>query len=283
MRVEKLKISNISVGDRLRGIDRKKVERLKESISRVGLINPITVSNGVLVAGLHRLTAFKELGIEEIDCNVIGEDELLNKEIEIDENLHRNELTALERGRMEAIKKSHEPEWQKRQYVIPYEATQPTTVYEYVRIDSIAPEAKENIIGTDFENKKTFLLDLSELSQNEQISITSHIPTTPKSEIEDIMRTMRAEEYREKYSERDKNQIKFRLSDDQLEKIEKLVKLNRMRSVSQFAKASALVMLNILTLETPCEVDDEVVAMFEDMSGHLSREEYQDTKKGRMI
>lgn len=283
MRVEKLKISNISVGDRLRGIDRKKVERLKESISRVGLINPITVSNGVLVAGLHRLTAFKELGIEEIDCNVIGEDELLNKEIEIDENLHRNELTALERGRMEAIKKSHEPEWQKRQYVIPYEATQPTTVYEYVRIDSIAPEAKENIIGTDFENKKAFLLDLSELSQNEQISITSHIPTTPKSEIEDIMRTIRAEEYREKYSERDKNQVKFRLSDDQLEKIEKLVKLNRMRSVSQFAKASALVMLNILTLETPCEVDDEVVAMFEDMSGHLSREEYQDTKKGRMI
>lgn len=283
MRVEKLKISNISVGDRLRGIDRKKVELLKESISRIGLINPITVSNGVLVAGLHRLTAYKELSIEEIDCNVIGDDELLNKEVEIDENLHRNELTALERGRMEAIKKSHEPEWQKRQYVIPYEATQPTTVYEYVRIDSIAPEAKDNIIGTDFENKKTFLLDLSELSQNEQISITSHIPTTPKSEIEDIMRTMRAEEYREKYSERDKNQVKFRLNDDQLEKIEKLVKLNRMRSVSQFAKASALVMLGMLTLETPCEVDDEVIKMFDDLSGKISREEYQDTKTGRMI
>lgn len=283
MRVEKLKISSISVGDRLRGIDRKKVERIKESISRIGLINPITVSNGVLVAGLHRLTAYKELGIEEIDCNVIGDDELLNREIEIDENLHRNELTALERGRMEAIKKSHEPEWQKRQYIIPYEATQPTTVYEYVRIDSIAPEAKDNIIGTDFENKKTFLLALSELSQNEQISITSHIPTTPKSEIEDIMRTMRAEEYREKYSDRDKNQVKFRLSDDQLEKIEKLVKLNRMRSVSQFAKASALVMLGMLTLETPCEVDDEVIKMFDDLSGKISREEYQDTKTGRMI
>ena len=283
MRVEKLKISSISVGDRLRGIDRKKVELLKESISRIGLINPITVSNGVLVAGLHRLTAYKELSIEEIDCNVIGDDELINKEIEIDENLHRNELTALERGRMEAIKKSHEPEWQKRQYVIPYEATQPTTVYEYVRIDSIAPEAKDNIIGTDFENKKTFLLALSELSQNEQISITSHIPTTPKSEIEDIMRTMRAEEYREKYSDRDKNQVKFRLSDDQLEKIEKLVKLNRMRSVSQFAKASALVMLGMLTLETPCEVDDEVIKMFDDLSGKISREEYQDTKTGRMI
>lgn len=283
MRVEKLKISSISVGDRLRGIDRKKVERIKESISRIGLINPITVSNGVLVAGLHRLTAYKELSIEEIDCNVIGGDELLNREIEIDENLHRNELTALERGRMEAIKKSHEPEWQKRQYVIPYEATQPTTVYEYVRIDSIAPEAKDNIIGTDFENKKTFLLALSELSQNEQISITSHIPTTSKSEIEDIMRTMRAEEYREKYSERDKNQVKFRLNDDQLEKIEKLVKLNRMRSVSQFAKASAMVMLGMLTLETPCEVDDEVIKMFDDLSGKISREEYQDTKTGRMI
>ena len=75
MRVEKLKISSISVGDRLRGIDRKKVERIKESISGIGLINPITVSRGVLVAGLHRLTAYKELGIEEIDCNVIGGDE----------------------------------------------------------------------------------------------------------------------------------------------------------------------------------------------------------------
>ena len=80
MQITKLKLTDIIVKDRLRGVDSEKVERLKESILRIGLIHPITVSGGVLVAGLHRLTAFKELGLEEIDCHIIDDDELLKKE-----------------------------------------------------------------------------------------------------------------------------------------------------------------------------------------------------------
>ena len=52
MQITKLKLTDITVKERLRGVDSEKVERLKESILRIGLIHPITVSGGVLVAGL---------------------------------------------------------------------------------------------------------------------------------------------------------------------------------------------------------------------------------------
>ena len=74
MQITKLKVNDIVVKDRLRGVDSEKVARLKESILRLGLLHPITVSGGVLVAGLHRLTAHKELGIEEIDCHIVDND-----------------------------------------------------------------------------------------------------------------------------------------------------------------------------------------------------------------
>ncbi|HBR32660.1 MAG TPA: hypothetical protein DD733_11325, partial [Clostridiales bacterium] len=172
MQITKLKLTDITVKERLRGVDSEKVERLKESILRVGLINPITVSGGVLSAGYHRLTAFKELGLEEIDCHIIDDDELLKKEIEIDENLYRNELTVLEKGKMEAMKKKNEEEWMKRQLVIQYDTTYPVeTRYELSKLESISVEAKENIKGSVLENDKTFLMGLAELSKDNQVSI----------------------------------------------------------------------------------------------------------------
>ena len=93
---------DIIVGDRLRALDRDSVERLKESISRIGLKTPISVRSSEqgwrLVSGRHRLEACSELGMDEIPVVVETVSELGARLWEIAENLHRAELTALERA-----------------------------------------------------------------------------------------------------------------------------------------------------------------------------------------
>jgi len=91
------------------------VQTLAESIGKLGLLNPITVSNceytdyGTtqqgyrVLAGGHRLEAAKLLGWTEIDATVIdvGDGDLKKRRmIEIAENLHRTEFTKLERAKL---------------------------------------------------------------------------------------------------------------------------------------------------------------------------------------
>jgi len=87
------KINEIVLNDNRRKVDESKVKELAESIKQLGLINPITVnSNDVLIAGNHRLEAFKLLGKDEIEVSVLDLNNLLAELAEIDENLVRNEL-----------------------------------------------------------------------------------------------------------------------------------------------------------------------------------------------
>lgn len=281
MQIIKLKVEDIVVKERLRGVDSEKVERLKESILRIGLIHPITVSGGVLVAGLHRLTAFRELGLEEIDCHLVDDDELLSREIEIDENLHRNELTVLERGKMEAIKKRNEEEWMKRQLIIRYDTTYPVeTRYELSKLESISQEAKENIKGTILENDKNFLLNLSELSKDNQVSITRDLS---EKIVTDVSRLVKRESIKERYPQKDRNQIKFQTDDDHMEMAQKFIKMYRWRSVPDLVRKLFESYLNAFFREEKEPADNDILGMFDDLSGNIARDEYQDTKKGGMI
>jgi ParB/Sulfiredoxin domain len=94
--------ADIIVGDRLRALDRESVERLKESISKIGLKTPISVRSSeqgwTLVSGRHRLEVCIELGMDEIPVVAETGSELEARLWEIAENLHRAELTALERA-----------------------------------------------------------------------------------------------------------------------------------------------------------------------------------------
>ena len=101
-------ISNIIVSeDRLWKIKEEQVETLKSSISEIGLINPITVQERkgkyLLIGGEHRYTACKQLGFENIHCNVIpreydnDEDEDARLVLmEVDENLVRRTADFIE-------------------------------------------------------------------------------------------------------------------------------------------------------------------------------------------
>jgi ParB family transcriptional regulator, chromosome partitioning protein len=104
--IVKLPISDIIIKSRIR-IDIGDVSDLMESISKYGLLNPITVTEDhELIAGFRRLEACKALSMTEIECNIVPVQSKIDKLlIEADENLTRKELTVLEIERYEDEKR----------------------------------------------------------------------------------------------------------------------------------------------------------------------------------
>jgi ParB-like chromosome segregation protein Spo0J len=96
-----------------RQVDANTVARLVESIKRIGLRTPLSVrmvdnfvtadgevidGQPVLVTGAHRLEAVRKLGWEKVECFVLtSETDAQARLWEISENLHRAELSSLER------------------------------------------------------------------------------------------------------------------------------------------------------------------------------------------
>jgi len=99
-----IRVADIQVGERLRPLDQDALERLIASIRTIGLQNPITVRPGDgwglyrLVAGYHRLRAVEALGEPVIAATVVEWDDRTARMWEIAENLHRADLSALERS-----------------------------------------------------------------------------------------------------------------------------------------------------------------------------------------
>ena len=95
----KLHIFQIKVNAGRREANPEAIHELADSISKVGLLNPITVDQDyTLIAGLHRLEAAKRLGWTEIECNISNLDGLLAELAEIDENFIRKDLSEIEYG-----------------------------------------------------------------------------------------------------------------------------------------------------------------------------------------
>jgi ParB-like chromosome segregation protein Spo0J len=102
MKIEQAFVDGVEIGERLRPLNDATVERLVESMARLGQLQPITVYSPdnhrvVLIAGHHRLEAARRLEWDEIDCVFVDGDEIDRQLREVAENLHRAELTALER------------------------------------------------------------------------------------------------------------------------------------------------------------------------------------------
>ncbi len=87
-------IYQINVNAGRREANQEAVQKLADSISKVGLLNPITVDQEyTLIAGLHRLEAAKRLGWTEIMCTVSNLAGLQAELAEIDENFVRKDLS----------------------------------------------------------------------------------------------------------------------------------------------------------------------------------------------
>lgn len=94
-------IADIDIPDERREVNSASVKRLADSIEKIGLRHPITVREKgdryVLVAGRHRIEAYRRLEREHIPASIV---KMTNDDArlwEIAENLHRAELTKLER------------------------------------------------------------------------------------------------------------------------------------------------------------------------------------------
>jgi ParB-like chromosome segregation protein Spo0J len=103
-------LDQIEIPGGRRAVDPTTVERLGESIAAVGLQHRITVCkrNGayVLVAGRHRMEAFRKLGHARIPASVVDLNTLEVELYEIDENLARSELSPAERAAAMARRKA---------------------------------------------------------------------------------------------------------------------------------------------------------------------------------
>lgn len=92
-----LRIDSITVGERRRE-ELGDIEGLARSIERYGLIHPIVIDERhTLIAGGRRLEAAKRLGWDKIEGRIftdLSEDE--KREIELEENLRRKDLTPYE-------------------------------------------------------------------------------------------------------------------------------------------------------------------------------------------
>ncbi len=98
--MQKIKISDIKIGSRIRSLNLDKVKTLADSIKEIGLIHPILLNKeNELISGLHRLEAYKLLELVDIEYNYTEDDNKLKQRLmEIDENLIRNELGYIDRG-----------------------------------------------------------------------------------------------------------------------------------------------------------------------------------------
>lgn len=116
MTIQNIEIDRIVVGERLREVDPDWVAALAVSIQTLGLLEPIIVRRHfawteeapryLLVAGAHRLAGAAEAGLELVPAHIseMSADEA--RLAEIDENLMRQELTALDRAVFLAERKS---------------------------------------------------------------------------------------------------------------------------------------------------------------------------------
>lgn len=94
-------ISEIKVNPGQREVRTEDIWELADSISEVGLRNPVTVDcSHPLIAGLHRLEAVKLLGWTEIECTVNGLEGLQAELAEIDENFVRADLSLVDDGNL---------------------------------------------------------------------------------------------------------------------------------------------------------------------------------------
>lgn len=106
-----LALDEIEIPEGRRVVNAAAVKRIAESVSEVGLRHPITVRRGrgdkyILVAGRHRLEAFRKLDKDAIPAIISSFSKLQAELWEIDENLCRSDLTPAEEAAAVARRKA---------------------------------------------------------------------------------------------------------------------------------------------------------------------------------
>ena len=192
-------ISDVVIGETRRPVKSDYVQKLADSIKQIGLINPITIApDNRLIAGYHRLQAFIQLGETRIPAVILNLSELEARLAEIDENLIRNEGSALERGEWLLERKTiyeelfpetrhggdrRSQDFQEAESAVCFvnDTADKTgksnrVIKEEIQIArDISPEVKDKIRDTELADRKTDLLRLARMDPEQQEQIVDKI------------------------------------------------------------------------------------------------------------
>lgn len=199
--VESIPLDGIFVVGKRRAVNEGAVARLAESIEKLGLRTPITIrvdkdlpdpdtgevmGGYVLVAGHHRLEAYRKLGKKQIPAIVRDCDEVDARLWEIAENLHRADLTALEHDeqveewRRLTASKVFQPGTpkggeQKSDKGVRKTAKQfnlsPQAVLRAEKVANLSPDAKEAAKETGLDSNRTALLEAAKAPKAQQAAV----------------------------------------------------------------------------------------------------------------
>lgn len=201
--IEFLYVDLIEVHDRARPVSGEAVKTLASSMSSIGLRTPISVRYYparpehvpagetddalILMTGAHRLEAAKALGWEKIECFVYQDGDEIDAQLwEIAENLHRAELTALQRDEQVALwvelsasRISSQPET-KMERGRPESGVNAAArdlglskadAHRAVKVASLSDEAKDAAREVGLDDNRTALLAASKAAPEQQASI----------------------------------------------------------------------------------------------------------------
>lgn len=206
-------ISEIKVTAGRREVLPEDAKKLADSITQIGLLNPITITpDHTLIAGNHRLEAAKLLGWTEIECTICDMTGLLAELAEIDENFVRKNLSPIEFGdlllrrkeiyeelhpetRRGGDQKSEEIKTTKCRFDLPKSFAEDTadklgiskrTVERHIRVaKSLTPATKDIIRSAEILITKKDTLDLSRLEPSQQEDAATQLVTGEISSIDE--------------------------------------------------------------------------------------------------
>lgn len=196
-----LTLDEIVIPEGRRPVQADSVRTLAQSIEKIGLQTPITCrkTGGVgfdLVAGRHRLEAFRILKRESIPAVIVKVTDREARRWEIAENLHRADLTELERkeqiaewialaeaDRLDAEKVSRQvdgkPQGGRPEGGISAAArelgVQETEARRAVKIGSIGERAREAAIAAKLDDNQSALLRIARAEPERQVETVQQI------------------------------------------------------------------------------------------------------------
>lgn len=200
--IEKIDVDAIAIAPGRRPVDEGAAKSLAESMGRLGLKTPITLwgseAHLELVAGAHRLAAARILGWSEIDCFILDAETVSREEAEmweISENLHRAELTVLQRSEQVArwvelaakVAQLGQPPGgkQPKESGIAKAARELNTPRQEVqrakKIASLSPEAKDAAQETGLADNQSALLEAAKMPVSEQAKAIRNRASSPPS------------------------------------------------------------------------------------------------------
>ena len=213
-------VDKITTHNRIRNIDPGQVASLKESILDIGLLNPITVCQSYevfrLVAGAHRLEAYKQAGYSEIEARVVDLNDLERVLAECDENLCGPKLSASEKALFTAKRKEA------------YEAIHPETVREatlkrgddfpsrqvgetgkadrFTANTAVATGQSERVVQRDAERGAKVIPEALELVRGTRLDTGAYLDKikglTPNDQVTAVRRDLSIQRTQEKQPER---------------------------------------------------------------------------------